>query len=274
MIPVPPAAVPPIAMPRPRRAALPLGALAALLLLGACQTPAEAPGQPSLETRLRLSEAVDTARGEGAQATLATLRAAAAAEPRNILLQERLAGAAEREGAPAEAAQAMRRAIAAGGPTLARQMALGRAELLAGQGQAAIDAYAIARRLSPESPAAAGALATAFDIARDHAAARQHHEAALRQAPSDWTLRSNYGLSLVMAGRPEEAVRILGDAAHVADAPRRARHNLALALAALGRRAEVASLLRADGVAEARGAMPEDFEAFAAWLRSLPPQGG
>jgi Flp pilus assembly protein TadD len=246
---------------------------AALMLaaLAACGTPQGA--DPTLDSRLRLSEAAEATPAR-ARAALPAAREAAQRAPNDAVAQERLAITAERAGSPTEAVQALRRAIALQGPTPSRLLALGRMQMLAGDTQGAIQTYTEARALAPNDPSAAGALGLALDVAREHQRAQVEHRAALALSPGDWTLRSNYAMSLLLTAQAPEAVRVLADAEFAVDAPRRARHNLALAMAATGQRAQVVRILRVDmGPAEAE-AMAQEFSAFGAWMNALPAAPG
>jgi Flp pilus assembly protein TadD len=78
-------------------------------------------------------------------------------------------------------------------------------------------------------------------------------------------VRSNLAMSCLMAGQPDRAVEALAGA-DAAAAPRRARQDLALALAATGRKDEAMRVLRADIAAPEASALIEEFVHFATWL--------
>ena len=218
----------------------PLLATALLLpLMAACSAPPVQETQ-SLDSRLRLTEKLDD------PAAMQTLREAAARNPRDAALQERMAVAAERGGQEAEAAQSLRNVIALQGPDPQRLMTIGRLELRAGNPAAAIDAYGQARAQSPSSVTALAGLGLAYDLAGDQVRAQESYRAALALSPRDWSIRANLAMSLMLSGGTREAVDVLADAEFAPDAPRRARHNLALALSASGRPGRTVRLLRLD----------------------------
>ena len=237
-----------------------VAAAALLLVLAGCQARPQ-PAALSLESRLRLAGTLDAERGGQAAATVAVLQEAAAQQPRDGALQERLSVVAERAGAYDEALQAARSVIALQGPSLPRLLVLGRLELQHGQAAAAAEAYQQASVLAPGDAMALGGLGLARDMAGDHAAAQAAYRSALVRAPQDWSIRSNLALSLVLSQQPHDAVASLAEAEYAPGVPRRARHNLALALAASGRRDRVLRVLRLDmGPAEA-AAMAQELAA-------------
>ncbi|MBR0664232.1 hypothetical protein GXW71_07670 [Roseomonas hellenica] len=254
------------------RSLLPAMALAALALMGCAEQRPR--GTLSEAARLRLTEAMDRNNPAAPDAaSLAVLRDTAARNPSDIQAQERLAQGALAAGFPAEAATALRRALAVSGPVQSRLLELGRAEIRAGNATGAIEAYRQAQAAGPPNPAIFGGLGLAYDMAGDSASAEEAHRRAVAMAPQDWTLRGNLALSLLFAGRAPEGVRALSAAESDNAAPRRARHNLALLLTADGQMARAVRVLRMDmGPAEA-DAMARDFQAFAQWVGTVrsPP---
>nr|WP_241671483.1 hypothetical protein [Dankookia rubra] len=257
-------------MPKMVPTALPhrLTALLLLLpLLAACQ-PARKPDALSLESRLRLAATLDGPRGGAA--SVEVLREAVQRAPQDGALREKLALAAERAGRDGEAAQALGEAIALLGPTPSRLLALGRLELRAGNAAAAAAAFADANARAPGNPAVLGSLGLAQDLSGDPARAQDAYRAALLLAPRDWGIRANYAMSLLLTGQAGTAAEMLAEAEYAPDAPRRARHNLALALAATARPDRAVRLLRLDmGPAEA-AAMGQELTAIAGRLDPSP----
>ena len=74
-----------------------------------------------------------------------------------------------------------------------------------------------------------------------------------------------------MAGRADDAATALAGAEQDPTAPRRARHDLALALVAAGRREQAIAVLRVDIPAAEAAALADEFAGFARWLAS--PEG-
>jgi Flp pilus assembly protein TadD len=213
-------------------------------LAGCGARPAPASPTLSLESRLRLAEALQGA--AGSPASVAVLRQAAQERPRDAALRERWATAAERAGLDAEAAQALREAIALDGPSRARLLALGRLQLRTGDVAAAAATFTEARDMAPADPAVLDGLGLAQDLAGNPAQAQESYRAALALAPRNWGVRANYAMSLLLSGQSPQAVEILAEAEYAPAAPHRARHNLALALVATGQPDRALRLLRLD----------------------------
>ncbi|MFQ3622353.1 MAG: tetratricopeptide repeat protein, partial [Acetobacteraceae bacterium] len=262
--------MPPARRRRRARVAAPPG-LALLLALGACaQTPPPASAELSLAARLRLAQAIDQA-GGGNRATLDVLRAETARSPNDPAAWERLAAFHDRQGQLPEAVEALRRAVAIRGPAFPSLMALGRLELRLGNGEGAVQAFDQARRLSPGSPEAHGGLGLAHDLVGDHRAAQAAYRQALALVPGNWTHRANLSMSFLMSGQPPLAVEPVAEAEWNTAAPRPARHNLGLALAAMGERERVVRLLRTEmGPVDAQ-IVADQMRQFALWLVGTSP---
>jgi Flp pilus assembly protein TadD len=231
------------------------------------------PNDLSTDARLRLAQAFEQSAGGNGELSYAVLREAAQRSPRDAATQERLAAAAERSNQPTEALMAMRAAVAAQ-PTFPRLLALGRLELRTGDPAEAVNAYSRAVSEQPRSIEALSGLGLGYDILRQHGDAQTVYLRGLAIAPGDWALRSNLGLSQLMSGQRAAAIGTLGEAEFDPTAPRRARHNLALALAADGQHARVVRLLRTDmGPTEAE-TLAQQFRGFATWLDQRGPVAG
>ena len=222
-----------------------------LMLLAGCQSRQQ-PEALSLESRLRLAGTLDASQGSSGGAALAVLKDAVVQRPRDAALQERLAAAAEQAGDYGDAIQALRAVAALQGPGLGPSLALGRLELRNDNPAAAIVAYQQASTLAPGSVAALGGLGLAHDMTGDHALAQTAYRSALTIAPRNWAIRSNLAMSLMLSRQAAAAADSLAEAEFLPGVPRQARHNLALALAALGQRDRMIRVLRLDmGQAEA-----------------------
>lgn len=198
------------------------------------------------------------------------LRAAAQASPGDRIAQTRLADAAEATGLHAEASAALQRVIDLDGSTPERLVRLGTMHLRAGNLAAAEAAFTSARGIAPRHAGAHAGLALTFDMLGDTARAQDAYRQARTAAPNDWTIRSNQAVSLLLAKRLPEAERTLAPAEREADAPQRARHNLALILAARGEHARVVRLLRRDAAGTDAEALALEFKSFAEWLATAP----
>jgi len=242
---------------------------ACLLLVSAVAACAAPEPRTTLSSDARarlLGSAAGGPTGAPVPGALEALREAAKQRPDDIAVHEQLALAAERAGLFPEAAAARRQAVAAGGRNAPSLVALGRAELRAGAGEAAVAAYAEAVSLAPGSIEAQSGLGLAADMAGDPARAQAAHRAALSLAPGDWGLLGNLALSQLMAGDAAGSVTTLARAETDVKAPRRARHNLGLALGAAGERTRLLRLLGVDmGRAAAEAEAPE-FVSFGTWL--------
>lgn len=242
--------------------------VAAVLCLAACANRQPAPDQGlSLAARLRLAEAMDRASGGGA-ATLTVLQAETARAPNDPAAWERLGAHLEGLGRSQESSEALRRALTLRGPTPRLLIALGRVELRQGHAEQALQAFTEARRLDPASAEAEGGLGLALDLAGRHREAQAAYLRALRLAPGHWTHRANLAMSYLMSGDPARAVDAVVEAEWNPAAPRPARHNLGVALAALGEQQRVVRLLGTEMSHAEATVMAEQMRDLAAWLLS------
>ena len=243
-------------------------ALAVMLVLTACAAH-DRPAALSPAAQRSLLEAM----GEDSNdvATLDSLREAARRAPDDAALQQRYCLAAERVKLYPEALAALDRAVALGGGEPDRLLAQGRIALEAGDVPAATRAYGRILDADPGNIDALNGLGVTEDLERHHTQAQTHYDAALRLAPRDWRVRSNLALSLLMAGRADDAAAALTGAEQDPAAPRRARHDLALALVAAGKREQAIAVLRVDIPAAEAAALADEFAGFARWLAS--PEG-
>jgi len=145
------------------------------------------------------------------------------------------------------------------------------ARLRGGDAAGASAGFARAVAARPAEAAPLAGLALSRDLLGDRAGALAAHRQAVALAPHDVELLGNHALSLVLDGRADEAVRPLERFEQQPAAPRRARHNLALALAASGDETRAARLLRQEMSSSRALQMAREFTAFAGSLRSLPP---
>ena len=126
----------------------------------------------------------------------------------------------------------------------------------------------LSRAHSPERPdwRILSAQGTVADQLGDHKRAQQIYESALKLAPNEPTIMSNYGLSLALSRNLPEAERVLSEAATSERADVRVRQNLVLVLGLQGRFGEAEALARRDQ-------RPAEAAATIAYLkRSVSPQ--
>ncbi len=131
--------------------------------------------------------------------------------------------------------------------------------LLAGYGRALADngnfqqAFdVLSRAHTPDDPdwRILSAQGTALDQLGRYEEARQYYASALKIAPDEPSVLSNFGLSYVLSKDLPKAEEILRRAHSRADADLRVRQNLALVVGLQGRLAEAESIVKADRPAE------------------------
>ncbi len=106
----------------------------------------------------------------------------------------------------------------------------------------------LSRAHSPERPdwRILSAQGTVADQMGEHARAQQIYQTALRLAPNEPTIMSNYGLSLALSRNLPEAERVLAEAVASDRADARVRQNLVFVLGLQGRFGEAETLARRD----------------------------
>lgn len=112
----------------------------------------------------------------------------------------------------------------------------GRAKLAKGEPTRAIPIFARSADFAPIDEASPlAALGLAFDQIERHDRAQEAYEIALEREPERVSTLSNYGLSLALSGKLEEAETVLRQAVDMPGADVRVRQNLALILGLQGR---------------------------------------
>ena len=106
--------------------------------------------------------------------------------------------------------------------------------------------YASLLSREPKDVRALTGLGVAKDMMGDHAGAQQQYHLALTLAPKDRSARNNLGFSLLVSGKPTEAITILEPLARDPAATAQQRQNLALAYGLAGRDEEAARMARLD----------------------------
>jgi len=106
----------------------------------------------------------------------------------------------------------------------------------------------LSRAHSPERPdwRILSAQGTVADQLGEHDRAQQIYQSALKLAPGEPTVMSNYGLSLALSKRLPEAERVLAEAVASDRADARVRQNLVLVFGLQGRFGEAEALARRD----------------------------
>lgn len=98
---------------------------------------------------------------------------------------------------------------------------------------------------NPGSIPARNGLAVVADMSGDHGTAQRLYRGLLEQHPENQGVRNNLGLSLILDGKPREAINVLIDLAAIPTAPPQTLQNLAMAYAMIGRRDAAAQILEA-----------------------------
>jgi Flp pilus assembly protein TadD len=246
----------PVAAPaRPWAAAL------ALLLLAGCG--ANAPGQqgagprtPDTASRLRLAAAAEMS-GQ-TDVALNMLAAAAQSEPTNYPLQATYAAALQRAGAPADAERVVQAALARRPEQPLMLVRLGRLRLRSGQLEEALAIFDRARRAGAVAEAEDGR-GVALDLLGRPAEAQAAYRAALAAQPDYLPAANNLAMSLLLDGKPQEALAVLGPLSLRGDAPPRVANNMAIARAMLGQTDHAGGSIPREelrGIAVALGAPP------------------
>lgn len=141
----------------------------------------------------------------------------------------------------------------------------GKALAAAGSYDQALDAIRRAER--PDNPdwQLISAEAAILDQLNHHAEARTLYARALKYAPNEPTVLSNYGMSYVLTGELPEAEKLLRQAIAAPNADSRVRQNLALVVGLQGHFAEAEKIAGAE-------ISPDQAQANVAYLRQMLAQ--
>ncbi len=141
----------------------------------------------------------------------------------------------------------------------------GKALASAGSYDKALDA--IRRAETPDNPnwQLISAEAAILDQMGNHGEARNLYAQALKYAPNEASILSNYGMSYVLTGELPHAEKLLRQAMAQPNADSRVRQNLALVVGLQGRFAEAEKIASAD-------ISPEQAKANVAYLRQMLAQ--
>ncbi len=109
---------------------------------------------------------------------------------------------------------------------------LGKAHMDLGQNAQALTALQSAVHVNPNDARVHNALAILHDQRGEHMTAQMHYRNALKLDPSNISIASNYGLSLVLSGQKYQAIEVLSKVVEDPRATSISHHNLAMAYAA------------------------------------------
>jgi Flp pilus assembly protein TadD len=189
------------------------GALAVLLLaalLGGCASA----GQGSVTNTALSSDGLmrmgDKARSRGELPVAAALyRKAHDAEPERVQPLVSLGQVLMEMQRPDQASEAFSAALVVDGRNLDALRGLGNARLALHKPDEAIPPLKEALTSSANDFRVLNALGVAFDMTGDHGSAHQYYRTGLKLAPENAPLRTNYALSLALAGQTDEAVETI-----------------------------------------------------------------
>lgn len=221
-------------------------AVSCAALLAACAGPQSA-GTRDYDAASRLRVAAAAEASGQTDVALSMYAPAAAAEPGRAEVQARFAAALARSGNLAQAEQVLTRAIERRPDDPALLTQLGRLRLRSGATAQALEVFGRLLAAAPRNAEALDGHGVALDLLGRHAEAERNHRAALALAPDSLGTANNLAMSLLLAGRPGEAVAILEPLARMPAAPPRVVANLAIARAASGDREGARTLLSARG---------------------------
>jgi Flp pilus assembly protein TadD len=226
------------------------GALAALLgaaLLGGCTSAREAPpvaGAPSSDGLIRMA---DKARNRGELPVAASLyRRAHDADGERARPLVSLGQVLMQMQRPDQAAEAYSAALVIEPSNLEALRGLGNARLALHQPGEAIAPLKQALAISSTDFRILNALGVAHDLTGDRPSAHQYYRTGLKLAPDNAPLRSNYALSLALAGDTEEALETMGPLAKSPAPTAQQRQTMALVYGLAGQQTEAERLARMD----------------------------
>ena len=187
---------------------------------------------PDNASRLHIAE---TAAASGQdEIALSMYAAAAAAAPKDVQVQAKLASMLIRVGKPDVAGETLTRALAArpNDPLLLRW--LGNLRLEQGFTEAALGIFDGLIARNHEDVAALNGKGVALDLLGRHQAAQQTYRIAQAAAPANVQTANNLAVSLLLDNQPLAAKTLLAPFAQQSNFPERAINNLSIAQAALG----------------------------------------
>jgi Flp pilus assembly protein TadD len=225
------------------------GALAAILtaaLLGGCASAGQThvAGAPSPDGLMRMA---DKARDRGELPLAAALyRKSFDADPQRAKPLVSLGQVLTEMRVPDQAAEAFSAALVIEPRNVEALRGLGTAQLALHQPEQAIPPLKEALAVSANDFRVLNALGVAFDLTGDRRGAHQYYRTGLKLAPDNAPLRSNYALSLALAGDTEEAVETIAPLAAAPMSSPQQRQTVALVYGLAGKQREAEQLARMD----------------------------
>jgi Flp pilus assembly protein TadD len=206
-------------------------ALIGVLFLGACG-PSSHQTDVDVDARLRFADSV--AESGNPEMAVSMYQRAAAEAPADIKMQVRSADAVARLGQPTTAQAMLTAALhtSPGQPALLH--ALGRTYIVSDQPARSLPVFDGLLAHNPNDVTALVDKAIALDLLNRHAEAQDCYTRAMRLAPDDPVVRTNYALSRALQGHLAEATAMVRPLSGRTDLPERVRTNVGLIYAAAG----------------------------------------
>jgi Flp pilus assembly protein TadD len=212
---------------------------AVTLGLGACSellTDVDVDGANRASGAEQFMRAASAARqGGNFAAALALYRRAHDADPETAEPLIAIGDTAMAIGSFREATEAYRKALALAPGNGAARRGYGKMLIALERPALALEQFRAALMLNNMDVEAYNGIGVAYDLLGEHEAAQNSYLDGIERAPDNLPIRNNYGLSLALAGRYQEAIRILTEIANDPVATPRNRLNLALVHGLAGR---------------------------------------
>jgi len=233
----------------------PISALVAVtvvtLVLGACSGPL--PSKEDFDSENRAGRAVQlmrvadaTRQGGNPVSALVLYRRAHETEPETVDPLIAIGDTATVVGAFPEAAEAYRKALQLAPDNGTVRRGYGKVLIALERPDLALEQFRAALVLNNTDVEAYNGSGVAHDLLGEHEAAQDYYLDGIERAPDNIPIRNSYGLSLVLAGNYQEAIRVLTEIVNDPTATPRNRLNLALVHGLAGRVDKAAEIQRRD----------------------------
>lgn len=224
-----------------------MAALVLAALLGGCATNGQSSFGDGAATPDGMVHMADKARERGELPVAASLyRKAHDENPQSIKPLVSLGQVLMEMRMPDQAAEAFSAALVLDTHNLEALRGLGNAKLALHQPEQAIAPLKQALSISANDFRVLNALGVAYDMSEDHVGALQYYKTGLKLAPDNGALRSNYALSLALAGKTKDALETIAPLANAEVTTSQQRQTMALVYGLAGNTAEAERLSRID----------------------------
>lgn len=224
-----------------------MAALVLAALLGGCATTGHSSFEEGAATPDGLVHMADKARERGELPVAASLyRKAHDENPQSVKPLVSLGQVLLEMHLPDQAAEAFSAALVLDSHDLEALRGLGNAKLALHQPEQAIPPLKEALSRSANDFRVLNALGVAYDMSEDHLGALQYYRTGLKLAPDNVALRSNYALSLALAGKTKDALETIAPLANAEVTTSQQRQTMALVYGLAGNTTEAERLSRID----------------------------